>query len=288
MKDPKAPDPRLSRNADPGEHLGDDLCLDLVHGLLPEGDRQRALAHAADCPRCEGLLAQVAAQRAKARTQQLVRAQSTGELVLVPREAPGAGTGPLRADVGAGFWTALAGRIRELTRPGRLLPAAAVAAAAVLIWLQLAPPPGELSDPQGLQLLPSRTGDMQFRAATDMIADQNLVAGIDAYAQREMKQAIALLQDADALGHVETIRRIYLGSALAWEGRYPEAVATLRDLSLRLLPDPWSQEARWTLYLALMRSGEAARAESLLQALIHEPGEIGDRARRVNSADQTP
>ena len=80
---------------------------------------------------------------------------------------------------------------------------------------------------------------------------------------------------ADAL---DSMRRIDLGSALAWRGRHDEAIAALEPVPLDLVPDPWAAEARWTLHLALRGAGQDAPAGDLLVELASEPGELGERA----------
>jgi len=139
--------------------------------------------------------------------------------------------------------------------------------------------PGELL----LRWLPESTGDLQIRAATETV-DPTLAAGFEAYASHDAETAIALLQSAEATGRLEILRKIYLGNALAWEGKYAEAAAILTTVRARILPDPWGSESRWTLYVALRESGDATAADSLLRVLATERGEGGERAR----AEQQP
>ena len=80
---------------------------------------------------------------------------------------------------------------------------------------------------------------------------------------------------------LETVRKVYLGSALALSGEHREAADILDGVSLDSLPEEWRGEAQWTLYVALDESGREARADSLLQALSQKAGEIGERARRT-------
>jgi hypothetical protein len=77
----------------------------------------------------------------------------------------------------------------------------------------------------------------------------------------------------------ELIRGIYLGSALAWAGKYAQAVEVLEGVPLHLVPAEWGREAQWTLYEVQRVTGRRTAADSLLQILSHKPGEIGDRAR---------
>ena len=120
---------------------------------------------------------------------------------------------------------------------------------------------------------------MRERAAVEATSSEDLAAGLEAYGDRDLEGAIDLLRSAEASGHLEEIRKIYLGSALAWNGAYPEAVSVLQEVSARTLPDPWGSEARWSLYVALKGSGWQRGADSLLHILSEESGEIGERAR---------
>ena len=59
-----------------------------------------------------------------------------------------------------------------------------------------------------------------------------------------------------------------------------EAVEALEEVSFRQVPGRWGIESYWTLYVALKRSGQASRADSLLKVLGDKPGELGERARQ--------
>jgi len=104
--------------------------------------------------------------------------------------------------------------------------------------------------------------------------------GLQAYEARDLDNAIELLAGQEAAGLQETIRRIYLGSALALKGRSAEAVSVLRTVRAQTLPDPWGSEARWTLYVVLRECGSQSAADSLLRVLARERGQVGERARR--------
>jgi len=132
-----------------------------------------------------------------------------------------------------------------------------------------------------LHWIPTASGGLQVRAAADAAEHTELAAAFEAYAERNLDRAIPLLRDSEATGHLETMRRVFLGSALARIGQHDEAVEILRSVRARTLPDPWGSEARWTLYLALNAGGHQAAADSLLRVLATERGEVGDRARRV-------
>jgi hypothetical protein len=154
---------------------------------------------------------------------------------------------------------------------------AAIAAAALLLVLL----PEKERSVSTLNWLPLSAEGPSLRSSVEAIANKDLAAGLDAYAARDLDQAITLLERAEASEQMETIRKIFLASALAWSGNHAEAVSVLQTINLRTLPDPWGGEAHWTLYVALEKSGQTASADSLLRILAQERGDVGDRARRL-------
>jgi hypothetical protein len=121
---------------------------------------------------------------------------------------------------------------------------------------------------------------LRLRAGGPPGEDDALARGLEAYAAGDVRTAIERLEAREVTGELETIRRIYLASALAWDERYAEAAALLETVSPEELPDPWSSETRWTLYVALRGSGRAGAADSLLRVMADGEGEIAERARR--------
>jgi tetratricopeptide (TPR) repeat protein len=110
----------------------------------------------------------------------------------------------------------------------------------------------------------------------------DLEQGLEAYERGDYRRAVEILDRAGVAGLVATegtIRMIYLGNALAWEGKYDEAVRILEGVAFPLLPDEWSEEAQWTLFVAMKRSGRKASADSLLHHLASMEGAVGKRAR---------
>ena len=105
--------------------------------------------------------------------------------------------------------------------------------------------------------------------------------GFAAYDRRDLAAARRLLSAPASSEPLETLRRIYLGSALAWIGDYAETAALLGSVKLDEVPEPLRGEARVCLYAAWVGAGRKASADSLLRLLRAEPGEIGERARRV-------
>jgi hypothetical protein len=162
--------------------------------------------------------------------------------------------------------------------------AGAVAAGAIVLLLLLLFPTAH--DVDSLGRLPAFTQEMHLRAAAEDRATPDLARGVRAYEDGNYAQAIAILQPAKAEGEWETIRRIYLGSALAWCGRHREAAAMLRSISLCDQPDPWSSVGIWTLYASFRKCGMRSAADSLVRVVAIEPGPDGERARRILSGEQ--
>ena len=129
--------------------------------------------------------------------------------------------------------------------------------------------------------VPSRNALIPSRGADDPFS-QELLAGLEAYSRDDLGLSVLLLDKAQVTGQLETLRRLYLGSALARQGEYVRAARLLRNMAITELPDPWSMEGRWTLYVALKGSGETTAADSLLTVLRQDAGELGARARAVN------
>lgn len=264
-----------------GRHLDEDLCLDLVHGLLPAAEEERALSHLYDCPECEKLFRETVVERERLRAAKKVRFAPDGTVVLERRPEPfdGAAEETPRSEVGklvAHVWTAVTAWARESRWRPALALAAPLALAILMFWPRGTDTPGSSS----LRWLPSASEFLRLRAGGPPDEGDELARGLEAYSVGDLRAAIERLEVREATGELETIRRIYLASALAWGERYAEAVALLETVSPEELPDPWSGETRWTLYVALRGSGRAGAADSLLRVMGDGEGEIAERARR--------
>jgi thioredoxin-like negative regulator of GroEL len=115
-------------------------------------------------------------------------------------------------------------------------------------------------------------------------SDSILLQGLQAYDRGDLQSARELLRAAQATGSWERVRRIYLAGALLELDDAAGAVAMVRDIDLRWVPEPWNSEARWTLALALARSGQPSVADSILAALSREAGPVAERARAQRNA----
>jgi len=285
-------------------HLDEHRCLDLLLGLLPPAEEESVMSHVTGCPACEKLLRERAAAAERLEATRVLATSPAGELVLQRRgsavhaEEPDAATRAAAAAEAAGripegrgkllgIWTDVREGLQAGFRQPRYRLAAGLAVAAAVCMLVLWPGPEGPSVPDGFHPLPSYTFELQSRVTPGTGPPADLVAGLVAYERADYGNAVELLTRAGtpAPDEVdETVRKIYLGSALTWRGRFEEAVEVLADVRFALVPGQWGREAHWTYYLACRESGRTARADSRLQILARKPGEIGERARRAQAA----
>jgi hypothetical protein len=265
-----------SREGIPDRHIDADLCLDLLNDLLPPDEKQKLLSHLAVCPSCEKFFRERARVRDRLLAGKTLRSLAGGDLVLEKSLE----SGPDRVqreslwDSVTGFWPEV---LRRLRRPHfRLAGGVALAAVVVLLVIRL-----QLRESSDILIcaLPTTYDDTRLRAIAGA-AGKDLAGGLEAYAQEDLDRATSLLKKAEA-GELENVRRVYLGSALALEGRYPDAVEVLQTVPFEVVPEEWRHEAQWTLYVSLKRTGREASADSLLRILAERPGEVGGRARRL-------
>jgi hypothetical protein len=220
-------------------HLDDACCADLVLGLLDAEARRRTLHHAATCPPCETRLrAHVgAAERAR------------GDWVLAGAAAPEPGP---------------AARVVPLT-PRRLWWRGALAAAALLL--------AALALPLLLTLAPERPGSLLPQPGDAVLtregeaADPRLTAGLEAWRRHDLATAERELSAARAGGSTDPIRRLYLADALLERGDARAALALLRGLDWKAIPEPWRRDGAGVLARALRATGANGAADSLERAL---------------------
>jgi hypothetical protein len=251
----------------PGLHPDDDTCTDLVLGLLPDVEAESILEHLENCRHCEEHFQKMAADWEVL----TIRAH-------IGRLGDAAGTKSDRTDpVGS------RARWRALSRPRLRLAVAGVVALTILLWLIPGRPPDTNRDLLGKLPVPGTESNKR----TDHLAmPEELSEGLVEYDRGNFEAAAALLSDVSAAGPTRIFRDVYLGNALAWTGRYRDAVQVLNEIPLELVPEPWSGEARWTLYVALRGAGQIERADSLFQQLQIDPGIAGDRARELSPGDE--
>src|SRR5512140_1348993 len=142
---------------DPGgtiPHLSEDRILDLLHGLLPGGERRDTIQHLERCPHCEQTMQLMVAERERLRATRRLEVDPSGALALVSQATgrfeaspeglllPPTPMAP-RTLLSPSSWTEILtrplGRMRARIQVvlGSLAPQAAVAAALTLAGLFL-------------------------------------------------------------------------------------------------------------------------------------------------------
>lgn len=251
------------------DHIDDDVCVDLLNGSLSETQRDRVFGHIRSCAACERLLQERVADRERLRA-----------LHPVPRDRS---TRPAESNGLVRLIQPLLSPLRLLTpRPGLSLAVATVAVL-LLVVLVVVPDRSDRSSESGPFWLPMDAAGLQLRDTGAGDDDEALVAGLRAYAERDLPRAIELLSAIELAGPDEMMRKIYLGSAVAHLGEYERAATLLETVDVDLLPNPWGGETRWTLYECWRQLGRDEQAAALLDELGETDGVIGDRARNQRS-----
>lgn len=240
-------------------HPEENRFLDLLHGLLPADDAEALLSHISSCESCE------LSFRARVAVHERLR----GRLSEILPEPP-----PRDA------WWRLLPQL-SIPRRGVVFGTAAGAIATVLLLAFAVRQPGHDTRIPDTDFfwLPDPGKAVLARDPTALPSDENLRMGLEAYRRHDLARAAALLSEASAPGSLANLRGVYLGSALAGTGRFAEAAAVLKQVSSESLPDPWRDESRWTLCVALLKSGRGAEGDSLLKILAAEGTPVGERAR---------
>jgi tetratricopeptide (TPR) repeat protein len=262
-------------------HLDEHTIMDCLLGLMSPSQEQKTIAHLLECPSCEKLFQERSAEIERFHATRILRSTPERKFYVEKRGTAaqsGAKESSRHQDVKEYIRDSIWARFR---RPHIQLAGALVVAiivAVVIVWPQFlgTPPPADL------YVLRPYSFQLQQREIPGTAPNEDLKAGLEAYDKKEFEQAIELLEKAPIPEHTahETIRQIYLGSALAWKGEYEEAVAVLDEVPFALVPGEWGKEAQWTLYVSLRESGHQASADSLLHVLSVKSGEVGERARR--------
>ncbi len=254
-------------------HIDDEICVDMLHGLMAGEEAERVLDHVGDCPDCEELfrarVAEFETTRAAARP---VRGPD-GRWAIEARSVEG-GRADLRDESRGGFWRKYFGRLAP-SRP--LLAAAAVALVAAGI-LFFGPFRGGVDESPIEFWIPSGREIRELRA-DDHTADNSIWAGIRAYDEKDVGRAIAALEAAQAEGPHESMRIVYLASAYTLAERYGDALQLLDGLPPTSFPQPWRNDSRWIRYISLSGEGRTDAAAKLLDELSVLDDEVGALAR---------
>ncbi len=218
------------------EHLSESLCADLVLEALTPEARDHALAHARECAACEERLRLHAAVHARAVATGTRRFGKDGS------------------------------RLRPLPLPQR--PWTWFAAAAVLVAVLALPRWFSGPGPAPQRWLPTPDSGIALREGE---SDPHLSAGLAAYARRDLATARKELETAKLTGGSETARRLYLANTLLALDEPEGALTLLQGIDLITVPEPWQEEALWSLQNAYRRTGQELRADSLLRTLQARP-----------------
>lgn len=267
-------------------HLDGDTCLDLLHGFLDPLERDRFLAHIAACGPCEELWRSLCAEQERLRTA-IARgfAYPLEQRAVWPTAMSGAraDTTPQRGPLGwmRNLWHRSTSRFTSRRPPPLIALGLSVAATGFVLMVAARHPSAPFVTDGTIQArwLPAMVGDVRVRASASLGSDTLLVQGLEAYDRHDASGAIELLSRAQTTDLMEMIRRIYLSSALLHVNRVPETIALLRAVPLERLPEPWSTEVMWTLYVALRADGQHERADSLLRVGVASSKELDAQNR---------
>jgi len=239
-----------------GVHPSDDTLFDLAHDLLG-GSAESVLVHVRACAACETRL------RAFGRDRELLRGVPPGS-----------------------DWRAASG-----TRPApRILPfpsvsrwTVPVAAAAALAMIVLVPALRQNhARPVESPWLPVATSGTLLRNSPGDASRADLQRALEIYSTGEPGPALEALQNLvlpPGAEYENSIRALYLASALVLNARPVDAVAVLDALETATLPEPWRRWAQWTRYVAVRDAGRGNEAADLLNTLAGLDNDVGERAR---------
>ena len=229
-------------------HLADDVLLDLAHGLLRGEALQGALDHVHACPSCEHRLQEWQGEVERARAG---AAHASHRLRTVS---------PRRGSA-RWMWTAAA---------------AAVAAILVLVVMVGREGKPEPEPPRYWLDLGDASALHRIQPHPDEAAA--VKAALEAHRRQDPGGVLRALEGAQLSGWLAPVKLVE-ANALAYEGRYEEAVTALDVADVESLPQPIRDRARWLLYVSLTGSGRHDRAHALLEGLASRPGEFADQAR---------
>lgn len=258
-------------------HPSDDRLLDLILDLLAREEEAAILTHVAGCPACERRMREMAAEKERLRSAYALRAPDRLAGATSADRSPRV-TLPARPSMA----TRQARRDPRRKIPYRIVvPVAGGVVLAALLLVLMIPRDRPSMHALTANWLPSGVPLLQRGDSSEEIRAGALAQGVEAYSRRDLDEAVRKLEIATVPGELEPFRRLYLASALTLSGKYTRAVHVLRPVELEYLPEPWATEARWTLLVALQNAGRTASADSLRSLLRENPGEIGDRVRRL-------
>jgi len=244
-------------NSTPDRHIDDEQLLDLLNDLTPAGEAADARRHIEACHECEARFVRLA------REHETLRARAPAVV--------GGGTERKRNSIA--------------TRT-RVLAAAAVVVAAVVVAV-LAPRLARLpANDSATYWMPAEPELVTLRTRDSNDRLRILSSGIEAYERHRLDEAVRLLRDVDAEApndQYKIIANLYLASALVNMRKYDEAVSSFPMIDLEYLPYRWRQQARWILFNAHEALGHEQEALELLEPLLDDSGDLGQRARAARA-----
>jgi hypothetical protein len=234
-------------------HATDESLLDLLNGLMLPNDVESTMGHIRQCRVCEN------------RMRELLRERE----MLVAN----------------GFPVVRSGSVEMPRRPRRRKLALSLGTLAAALLVVLLAHGHRVNEPEPYWI---PVGDQERTILRSDPGDAG--ATIDdvlrAYVDRDAATAVDQLRKmgtADRSHTANTLRDLYLASALVNCGHAAEGLDVLRQPTVANMPRPWRLYARWVTFLALSDTGRKDEAMSLLEELSAEPGPVGDLARSRRS-----
>ena len=154
--------------------------------------------------------------------------------------------------------------------------AAALLAVAVLVPLLRAP----AATGPAAYWLPVEAEAIDLRAAPTDRDAALFAAAAAAYRAHDPERVVALLRGRAIPESQDPLKLLY-ASALVKTGAHEEARATLDELQIETLPQPFRDRAKWLMVAALRAGSHDAEADALVRDLAGRDGEFADAARRL-------
>lgn len=262
-----------SRNSgnDKTLHMNEDMCIDLLSGLLKEEQSKTLLNHIRRCPSCEQIFQTAAAGFETARSRGEPSKDSRGQWAF--QQINDISDEKISIRRKSSSWR----DFFKILSPARaaLLLGASAAVIAALIFLNIHRDYNqealEYWIPDDRAILTPRSGSGN--------TDQMFWNGISAYNARDLDSAVKFLRISNARNSYDNLRDIYLASALSLRGKYKEALRIITSINLTHMPEPWRSETGWIRYIALSKTNRNEEAQKILDQLAELENDIGVQAR---------
>ncbi len=232
------------------QHASEEVCNDILLGLVARPDVERWAQHFTDCVPCERRFQKLAGEI------EVVRSQPVPHLPI--------------------------SSIRPASRrrfPRRWRLVTALAAASFVFLLLGGWPRWFEGSADNDFWLPVEQQEIALRSNATPAA-KDFAAAMRAYEQRDAAAAVRQLQAPLGEEGYDLLRQVYFASALALSGDPQAALDVLQALQPATLPQPWKNRSLWVRYGCLKALGREQAAQPILQKLTQESGRIGDLARQ--------